>query len=163
MTWQRNIHEKHPSIQDCSCIPEIIQEVTLLKRIIYKNSNQHKNSKPFKELQHLWRLLKLLFPPHLLSTSSPPSPMPLISDLRYLYDAMHVASKPTLSSQQRNVPHASMAIKLLRYITSTCHIVQSIEEVTLCAGSLFSMQLAQSFFMPLSLTCIALIARLLVR
>ncbi len=70
-----------------------------------------------------------------------------------------LCSRPTLTVHERNVPTAESAFYTLQNILGSCRVAESLANKTLAAAFEFTTQLAQSFFMPLSLTCLSIIAR----
>jgi len=118
---------------------------------MYKNSNQHRATRPFRKLQEVLRLLRLM------------EEADLNAEVQYMTDALAVAAKPTLTLHERTVPILHSAVVLLRRAQASCHLTEALSTATISAAAQFTTQLAQSFFMPLSLTCLAIIARIRVR
>jgi len=134
--------------QASTCSAQLWQEAAVLEQLIYKNTNQHRNTRPFQRLLEVRRLLRLL-----KETTTDKA----ICALR---DALSLCSRPTLSLHERNVPTAQSALHVLQRVLGSCRVAESLAHATLVAAFQFATQLAQSFFMPLSLTCLAILARL---
>ena len=139
------------STQSCTCTEQLWQEAALLEQIIYKNINQHRNTRPFQRLLEVRRLLRLL---------QDAATDDIVCALR---DALSLSSRPTLSLHERNVPTAESTLHVLQRVLGSCRLAESLLNATLTAAVQFTTQLAQSFFMPLSLTCLAILARVRVR
>lgn len=114
---------------------------------MYKNSNQHRCSRPFKKLHEVLRLLRLTLE------------VDLNASVQTFIDALATATRPTVALQERDMPTMQSAVALLRRLQACCHLAQGLSAAILGAAAQFTTQLAQSFFMPLSLTCLAVLAR----
>lgn len=106
---------------------------------------------------------------------SPALPLQVLRTLRLL-DATHIplaaaalaadvreAAQRTSTLQHRRVPNVQAAADLLRRLLAGCWLLEELGSGIHAAAGQLGAQLAHSFFMPLSLTCLAVLARLHVR
>ena len=133
------------------CTSQLWQEAALLEQLFYKNINQHRGTRPFQRLLEVRRLLRLL------------REVDLDESITALRDALTLASRPTLTLHERNVPAFDSAMEVVQRLLGCCRLAEGLAKATLTAAAQFTTQLAQSFFMPLSLTCLAVLARVRVR
>ena len=115
---------------------------------MYKNTNQHRDTRPFQRLTQTRRFLRLAKQTEIDG---------VVAALR---DAMVLASKPTLTLHERSVPTVHSAVAVLRRLLGCCRLLAALAKSAVDAAAQFTTQLAQSFFMPLSLTCLAIVARI---
>lgn len=146
--WTSTVASHLNELQASTCSAQLWQEAALLEQLIYKNINQHRNTRPFQRLLEVRRLLRLLKE---ISTDD---------SLCALRDALSLCSRPTLSLHERNVPTAQSALRVLHRVLGSCRVAELLADATLVVAFQYTTQLAQSFFMPLSLTCLAIVARL---
>lgn len=140
-------HPVAPAPQASPCAASLWQEAALLEQLAYKNSNQHRGTRPFQRLEEVRRLLRLA------------RGADVAASLGALRDALSLAARPTLSLHERRVPGAAGAVAVLRRLLGFCRLVAALAGRAVAAAHQFASQLAQSFFMPLSLTCLAVLAR----
>jgi hypothetical protein len=137
-----------PRPQASPCTASLWQEAALLEQLAYKNVNQHNGTRPFQRLEEVRRLLRLA------------RGADVATALGALHDALSLAARPTLSLHERRVPAAAGAVAVLRRLLGFSRLAVALAERCMAAAHQFSSQLAQSFFMPLSLTCLAVLARI---
>lgn len=128
-------------------LEELCRETTLLDKLMYKNANQHRGTRPFHRLQEVRRLLRWVPEANAMA------------HLRRLHDLLTLAARSTFTLQERYVPTASAAISTLRRLLSACHLAEEIARALLGAAHQSSSHLAHGFFMPLSLACLAILSR----
>ncbi|KAL4855851.1 hypothetical protein ACK3TF_003618 [Chlorella vulgaris] len=146
------------SLEGALARPDLWQEYQLLDKLLYKNANQHHGSQHFHALQEVRRLLKLLKSMHLEQRAS---------SFHAAFQAAKQRGSLPLGSvlmaqggDRRQVPSYSAAAALLGTLRAACHLVEQLAPAVHRASLQLLAQLAHSFFMPLCLTSLAVIARI---
>ncbi|BDA45714.1 hypothetical protein COCOBI_07-5010 [Coccomyxa sp. Obi] len=130
--------------------PDLVREMAYLERLLYKNKQQHRSSRHFQQLfdvhrcLQLWRKLDLQ---HLMAE---------LAEHAKLTDSARQAQWLPSFQQQQPSPSAQL---LLQRIIAGCRVMGLVQTAVHKAASALSAQLALTFFMPLCLTAIAILAR----
>lgn len=138
------VRERHMRV----CM-ELHQEMVLLEKLMYKNRNQHRGTRPFHRLEHVRREVRLLW--------RKGNGLDVLGRFR---DILTIAAQPTVGLQERKVPLASSCVSLLQQLFVVCRLAEGIARSILGAAHQVTSQLAHGFFMPFSLACLALLARM---
>ena len=123
------------------------QEIQVLGALLYKNRNQHGSSIFYRKLQHVYRLY----------TKKMREGMQC-EWCGFESKVVNVAPQRK-GSHVRMVPSAVQGVEEMQKILWMCKHLVLMNRICLKAGRVCSYQLAQSFFMPLSLTCLAIVSR----
>ncbi|KAK9903949.1 hypothetical protein WJX75_001135 [Coccomyxa subellipsoidea] len=130
--------------------PDLVREMAYLERLLYKNKQQHRTSGHFQQLidvhrcLQLWRRLDL-----------PRSIAELAGHAKVTENAREAQWLP-MSQQQTSQPSGQL---LLQQIVAGCRVMGMVQAAVHKAASSLSAQLALSFFVPLCLTALAILAR----
>jgi hypothetical protein len=143
--------EAHPSCpnfpQGALRCEELWREAALLERLLYKNAAQHRAGRPFHRLAAVRRLARLL-----RAADGEGAAARLHADLA-------PAAAPTAAPHHRHVPRAAAAAFVRRRLLGACRAAEALLPAAHVAAAQLTAQIAQSFFLPLSLTCLAAVAR----
>mmetsp|Transcript_3976 Transcript_3976/g.8065 ORF Transcript_3976/g.8065 Transcript_3976/m.8065 type:complete len:409 (+) Transcript_3976:33-1259(+) len=126
--------------------PLLRQEVDLLRRVLRRNRDQHVASLFYKKMEHVFRLI--------VRACS------IVEESVSVYVALKKASMPVTSVCERQVPCVESGIRRLECILGQCQLLVSVIQACFKAAKQCCVQLAQSFFMPLSVACLAVCARI---
>jgi hypothetical protein len=126
---------------------ELWREAALLERLLYKNAAQHRAGRPFHRLAAVRRLARLL-----RAADGEGAAARLHADLA-------PAAAPTAAPHHRRVPRAAAAAFVRRRLLGACRAAEALLPAVHAAAAQLTAQIAQSFFLPLSLTCLAAVAR----
>lgn len=127
-------------------IPLLRQEVDLLRRVLRRNRDQHVASLFYKKMEHVFRLIARV--------------CGVLEESVFVYVALKKASMPVMSVCERQVPCVESGIRRLECILDQCQLLVSVIQACFKAAKQCCVQLAQSFFMPLSVACLAVCARI---
>lgn len=143
-------------------------EYNLLEKLLRKNASQHRASRFYKKLEHVKRLLKKFWRirsemhginediPHINAMKQQDGGiLPLV-----MFSVLRNASKPVSSLHERNVPSLEWGLRIARDMFDQIHLVEALIHACYEAARQCSIQLALSFFMPLSVACMAITARI---
>lgn len=122
------------------------QEVDLLRRVLRRNRDQHVASLFYKKMEHVFRLIVQV--------------CGIVEESAFVYVASRKASVPVMSVCERQVPSVESGIERLECILRQCQLLVSVIQACFKAAKQCCVQLAQSFFMPLSVACLAVSARI---
>jgi hypothetical protein len=129
-------------------------ERAVLAKIMYKNRNQHRGSVVYDKIKHVEKLSKILEVE--MSRHYDPSEGQWVSFLQ----GLRTASKPSSSEHERVVPLAESGLSMLEIALKNCQIAEKLSKACYLAAKSCSGQLAHSFFMPLSIMCLAVVSRM---
>ncbi|CAL8470705.1 g10247 [Coccomyxa elongata] len=130
--------------------PDLVREMAYLERLLYKNKQQHRSSRHFQQLLDVHRCLQLWRRLDLQQL------MAELAEHAKLRDSAREAQ--WLPNPQRQQPSPSAQL-LLQRIIAGCRMMGLVQTAAHKAASALSAQLALTFFMPLCLTAIAILAR----
>ncbi|KAK9845469.1 hypothetical protein WJX81_007310 [Elliptochloris bilobata] len=123
---------------------DLSREAALLERLLYKNKQQHRASQHYRRLLEVRRHLRLLRDLQLPG---------LLADLAAL------ALPPPAAAEQSRAPAGEAGALALRRLAAAGRLLAELCTAARRAAGALSGQLAHSFFMPLCLTGLAVLAR----
>lgn len=139
--------------QEKDALVKLGMERAVLTKIMYKNRNQHRGTAMYDKMKHVEKLLKTL--EGKMSRHYDTSEGKWVSFVQ----GLRTASKPLNSEHERLVPSAESGLSMLRVALNNCQIAEKLSVACYRAAKSCSGQLAHSFFMPLSLMCLAIVSR----
>ena len=140
--------------QEKNALVKLGMERAVLAKIMYKNRNQHRGSVVYDKIKHVEKLSKILEVE--MSRHYDPSEGQWVSFLQ----GLRTASKPLSSEHERVVPLAESGLSMLEIVLKNCQIADKLSKACYGAAKSCSGQLAHSFFMPLSIMCLAIVSRM---
>lgn len=153
--------------QGCKDIDLIEQERLLLDKLLRKNRNQHRSTRFFKKLEHVQRLLRKLWllrdnmhivADHIAHIDIEKNPQINISS--GIVSVLRNACRSVSSLHERRVPSVEWGMVILRTLIDQINMAERLIKACYEAAVQCSAQLAHSFFMPLSMACLAVVSRL---
>ena len=143
----------------------LIRERLLLEKILRKNRNQHSASKFYRKLQHVLRLLNSACTRMSIDTRNLPKEFKSYSsgvprNVESLLDTLIAASKSVTFLHERKVPLLEWGVVVLQETLEICELDIKLVESCYNAAKECCVQIAHSFFMPLSTACLAIVARI---
>lgn len=140
------------------------QEHCLLDKLLRKNRNQHRSTRFYKKLEHVHRLLKKLwFSRQQVRGISDEVPLIDGSDALIPFVITSVlknACRSVSSLHERRVPTVAWGADILADLFDQIRLAKKIIVACYEASRQCAAQLAHSFFMPLSVACLAVSSRI---
>lgn len=155
-------------LQGCLAAPDLWHDASLLEKLVYKNANQHASGHHMHRLLEVRRLLRLLKALQLgalvgalheqLAAARKQGSLPSTASLSS-FSSGSFAPPLALGSVPRRLPSQQAALLVLRRLRGAVLLVEELLPALRRAASQLLAQLAHSFFMPLCLTSLAVLAR----
>ncbi|KAG1660522.1 hypothetical protein FOA52_004216 [Chlamydomonas sp. UWO 241] len=140
---------------------DLWQEAALLRRLLYKNVSQHRSSHHLQRLRKVARCLDTLEAlrlPHLMSDID--AMVQLASSLVPRgSDAAAVKGSGGGGRATHRLPLRSAAAHVMARLMLGCCVLQGLPGVVVTAADFLTQQVAATYFMPLSMGALALLAR----
>ena len=143
------------------------QEYSLLSKLLRKNRNQHRSTRFYKKLEHVQRLLKKLWvlreEMHSVGDGIPHVDVMKKIEMNIPTGILYVlrnACRSVSSLHERRVPTVGWGMGVLRSLLDQIVLAECIIKACYEAARQCTIQLAQSFFMPLSVACLAVASRM---
>ncbi|KAL6749708.1 hypothetical protein V8C86DRAFT_3031758 [Haematococcus lacustris] len=147
-----------PALQATLQCPDLWTEFALLQRLIYKNTSQHRSSTFMRQLRAVSRQLSLLQALQLPQC---------LGDLHAMTQLLPNNTKggpaggaPGFQRQTVRVPCQEAVLAVLQRLRAAGALGHGLATALLAAAEQLTGQAARSFFMPLSLTGLAMLARI---
>jgi hypothetical protein len=142
----------------------LVRERLLLEKILRKNRNQHSASKFYRKLQHVLRLLNSACKRMSIDIRDVPRGLKsynngMSRNVEGFLDSLIAASKSVTFLHERKVPLLEWGVLVLQEALEACELDIKLVEACCNAAKECCVQIAHSFFMPLSTACLAIVAR----